>query len=293
VLRQNQAGGQAAIVAEIVRFRGLHSSASRALPELVRRDPSWPTLVTKVEETLAEWPIPRLQRPYEPFLYTFDWTWEEDRRWSARRYRTSSRTITMFPGVGDALTSLGPMLRPFITRWWTDKAAQLNPDVEAAPVIEFEDFLFGRDRVALDRVGEGLLDLQHGDCFYCHARIGSRREIDHFIPWSHSGDDGLDNLVAACHKCNNRKRATLPGPEHLHALLGRNRAWTADLAAIADERRWPRDYQRSVRIARTAYLQSPDERLLWIRTPAGDHYERLGEHRQRLNSLLPLTLPDA
>jgi hypothetical protein len=154
-------------------------------------------------------------------------------------------------------------------------------------VIEFEDFLFGRDRVALDRIGEGparpptrrLLLLPRP-----HRQPPRDRPL---IPWSHSGDDGLDNLVAACHKCNNRKRATLPGPDHLDALLDRNRAWTADLAAIADERRWPRDYQRSVRIARTAYLQSPDERPLWIRTPAGDHYERLGEHRQRLNSLLP------
>jgi hypothetical protein len=216
VLRQSQSGGQAAIVTEIVKFRELHAGATRALPELVRRDPPWVTLVTTVEEALAERPIPRLQRPYEPFLYAFDWSWEDDGRWSARRYRTSSRTITMFPGVGGALTSLGPLLRPFITRWWTDKAAQLNPGVEAArSVIEFEDFLFGRDRIALERIGEGLLDLQYGDCFYCHTRIASRRQIDHFIPWSHSGDDGLDNLVAACHTCNNRKRATLAGPEHL------------------------------------------------------------------------------
>jgi hypothetical protein len=87
------------------------------------------------------------------------------------------------PGVGDALTALGPLLRPFITRWWTDKAAQLNPEVEAArSVLEFEDFLFGRDRVALERIAEGLLDLQQGTCFYCHTTIGHNREIDHFIP---------------------------------------------------------------------------------------------------------------
>jgi hypothetical protein len=90
-------------------------------------------------------------------------------------------------------------------RWRTDKAAQLNPDVEdARSMLECEDFLFGRDRVALERVAKGLLDLHHGRCFYCKESIGRGCEIDHFVPWSYSGDDGLDNLVAAC---RNSKRA--------------------------------------------------------------------------------------
>lgn len=292
VLRQNQAGPQARIVSTILQFRDQHGAASRALPETLRRDVTWPKLVARVEATLAEWPIPRLQRPYAPFVYGFDWSWEEVGGWSLRAYGAGTRAITLFPGVGDALTSLAPLLRPFITRWWTDKAAQLNPDVEAArSVLEFEDFLFGRDRIALERVTEGLLDLQHGDCFYCHGSVGAKREIDHFIPWSHSGDDGLDNLVAACHRCNNDKRAALPGPPHLADLFKRNQTWTSDLSALADERRWPRDHQRSTRIARAAYLRSPDERPLWIRTAIGAGYENLGAHRDELTLLLHLTAP--
>ena len=89
------------------------------------------------------------------------------RRWGLVRACVSlraGRAITLYPGVSDALTALGPLLRPFIRRWWTDKAAQLNPDVEAARSwLEFEDFLFGRDRVALKRVGEELVDLQNGE----------------------------------------------------------------------------------------------------------------------------------
>jgi len=68
VLRQNNAGGQASIVSAILDFREQHASASRALPDAVRRDTRWPTLVDRVEATLAEWPIPRLQRPYESFV---------------------------------------------------------------------------------------------------------------------------------------------------------------------------------------------------------------------------------
>ena len=227
VLRQNQAGGQAAIVTPILRFRDQAGAGARALPETVRHDNSWASLVDRVEETLAEWPIPRLQRPCTSFLYEFGWRWEEAGGWSLRAYRSGPRAIVLYHGVGDALTSLGPLLRPFITRWWTDQAAQLNPDVEAArSVLEFEDFLFGRDRITLERIGEGLLDRQHGDCFYCNTRLGTRREIDHFIPWSHSGDDGIDNLVAACQRCNNGKRAALPGPTHVAHLLERNRSGT-------------------------------------------------------------------
>ena len=144
--------------------------------------------------------------------------------------------ISLYPGVGDALTALGPLLRPFISRWWTDKAAQLNPEVEEArSVLEFEDFLFGHDRVALERVAEGLLDLQHSTCFYCNSLVGRQREIDHFVPWSYSGDDGLDNLVAACRRCNNSKRATLAGPGHLAAQLHETsngtETWTHSLAS--------------------------------------------------------------
>lgn len=178
------------------------------------------------------------------------------------------------------------MLRPFITRWWTDKAAQLNPDVEAArSVVEFEEFLFGRDRIALDRVGHDLLETQSGACFYCRTRIARGREVDHFIPWSYSGDDGIDNLVAACQRCNNRKRAALPGPGHLADLLDRNRASHDRLDAVAESRRWPRDDARSLRIARTAYLRSPDERPLWIYTTGGDRFENLGMHRTQLAQL--------
>jgi hypothetical protein len=287
VLNQSQTRGRATIVADIESLRRQHGTTARALPETARSGVAWTALVDRVEETLAEWPIPRLQHPFAPFLYEFSWDWKESGGWSARRYRAGGRAITLFPGVGDGLTALGPLLRPFITRWWTEKAAQLNPDVEdARSMLEFEDFLFGRDRVALERVTEGLLALQHCRCFYCNVSIARRREIDHFVPWAYSGDDGLDNLVAACHRCNNSKRATLAGPNHLAAPLQRNERWDVDLATLADERRWPRDRLRSLRIARAAYLRSPDERPLWIHTQFDSRFHSLGPYRSELSRLL-------
>ena len=262
VLRQGTK--QATIVQELVGYRERHKVGLRALPESWRQGEEWDLVVTRVEHTLAEWPVPRLQRPFDPFLYDFDWSWAEEGGWAVRRYKQGSRAIQLFPGVADALISLGPLLRPFITRWWTDKAAKLNPDVEAAQsVIEFEDFLFGRDRQALERIAESLLDLQAGACFYCESRVTRNREIDHFVPWSRSGDDGLDNLVAACRRCNNDKRATLPAAKHLDALLRRNALWDRDLASIATERQWPRNRPRTLAVIRTAYLTGSGERSLW------------------------------
>jgi len=288
VLKQSQTStGRAAIVHAILSFRDEYAAASRALPPAIRHEPGWAELLARVEETLAEWPIPRLQRPYEPFVYSFDWGSAEAGGWSVRAYRTTGRAIRLYPGVGDALTVLGPLLRPFITRWWTDKAAQLNPEVEAArSVLEFEDFLFGRDRVALERIAEGLLDLQHGACLYCHTTIGRSREIDHFIPWTYSGDDGIDNLVAACRRCNNSKRANLAGPDYVAQIIGRNHTWDRDLAALSVERRWPRDPDRTRRITRAAYLRSPGERPLWIRAGTGIIFDTLEQHRQELAALL-------
>ena len=152
--------------------------------------------------------------------------------------------------------------------------------------MAFEQFLFGRDRVALERIGEGLLDIQAGRCIYCEARIGKNREIDHFIPWSQSGDDGLFNLVAACRKCNGSKSATLAGPDFVAGVGERNSSWRSDLVSLGVERSWPADEQRSASIARASYLLAPDEKPLWMGARPETRFDLLGEHRRRLERLL-------
>jgi len=273
VLVQNQAGGQAAILRDLAAFRRQAGIDAVTVPDAVRRSDEWRTLVRRAERTLAEWPIPRLQRPFEPFLYTTPWPFRETGGFSMRAYRASGEAVELFPGVADALVRLAPLLRPFVVRWWTEKAAALNrteiPD--ASSLLAFEDFLFGRDRVALGRVAEGLLDLQRGACFYCAGRVGAGgREVDHFIPWSRSGDDGLDNLVVACRRCNNAKRAFLAGPAHLEPFLARNRTFAGDLDALSRERSWPRDRPRTDATVRSAYLVGAGHRPLWEWTGTGD-----------------------
>jgi 5-methylcytosine-specific restriction endonuclease McrA len=49
-------------------------------------------------------------------------------------------------------------------------------------------------------------------CFYCSAAFAAegplRRTVDHRVPRSAGGHDGLANLVFACHACNQRKAAS-------------------------------------------------------------------------------------
>ena len=284
ILRQNS-GQQAKIVQRLVHYRHQVNAGQRLTLTGLQVGDAWRRLLDHVEVTLAEMPIPRLQEPYGFFLYSFDWDWAGAGVWRIGHYRRSSRQITLRPGIAEALVSLAPLLRPFITRWWTDKAATLNqhaiPDADA--LDRFEQFLFGRDRVSLTRLANDLLDLQYGSCFYCGRRI-TKTEVDHFLPWKHSADDGIDNLVAACAPCNNAKRAILPAALHVEKWQERNARWHPDLASIAATKYWPRDTERTNAISRTLYLLSPDERPTW--TAGAAPLRALGPQRERLQALL-------
>ena len=71
VLQQNQ-GGQAKMIKDLIAFRDSSCLTSRALPEGVRSGKDWERLVNRIEKVLAEYPIPRLQRPFENYLYDFE-----------------------------------------------------------------------------------------------------------------------------------------------------------------------------------------------------------------------------
>lgn len=283
VLTQNQGAREARIVRSLVAYRGAVAAGSRRTLAGLDAGPKWEALLDDVTLTLAEMPVPRLQEPYEAFLYDFDWPWKGASGWRVGAFRASSQAVRLKPGVGAALLRLAPLMRPFIVRWWTDKAAALNrhaiPDADA--LIAFEDFLFGLERTSLRRLASSLLDLQSGDCFYCGARAPTA-EVDHFLPWSHSADNGVDNLVMACRRCNGAKRAVLPGADHVGAWVGRTARWSGDLASIAAEKQWPRDLPRTRDVGRALYLRSPDERPTW----SVGGLAQIGPQRAELAALL-------
>ena len=46
-----------------------------------------------------------------------------------------------------------------------------------------------------------------GLCPYCQCDIRSNYTIDHIVPMTSSGGDGIDNLVPCCSGCNSQKNS--------------------------------------------------------------------------------------
>jgi len=51
---------------------------------------------------------------------------------------------------------------------------------------------------------------QKGRCFYCKTRLGDNYHDEHVTPIILGGSNGLENIVAACPTCNQRKAAKHP-----------------------------------------------------------------------------------
>lgn len=70
-------------------------------------------------------------------------------------------------------------------------------------------------------------------CFYCGAGFEAegpcRRTVDHRVPRSLGGTDGLANLVFACEACNHRKA---DGPEDRFVASAWLRARRAELGEL-------------------------------------------------------------
>lgn len=71
-------------------------------------------------------------------------------------------------------------------------------------------------------------------CFYRSMRVGPEGHVDHVLPWSKVGLDGLANLVSACPSGNTSKSQLLPTRSHVFRALGRGRGPITELAASID-----------------------------------------------------------
>jgi hypothetical protein len=281
VLRQGggSTGGQAEIVRQIQTART--GWAARGSDTLLRAQVAhgaeFARLLDFAEWKLIEMPIPRLQvlgRKEDRFLYEYHWT-QGIRQSTVSRYQRGAASdfdnrLLWLPGVAENLVRLNGVLRPLLRREWAVMVAGMN----RLPEADLERFLFGAGRSALAVVRNPLRDLQNDRCFYCHERLGSRAEVDHFVPWSRYPDDGLDNLVASDERCNGSKRDFLAAGEHVERWVERTRALDRQLHVIARQSRWHRDPQRTLSVARAIYLRLPEGARLWLRGPEFAPYER-------------------
>ena len=74
-------------------------------------------------------------------------------------------------------------------------------------------------------------------CGYCGVRedeIGAALTIDHFQPRSQGGSDELENLVYACHACNEFKGDFWPAADQTRFLHPRTDDLTIHLRALQD-----------------------------------------------------------
>ena len=77
------------------------------------------------------------------------------------------------------------------------------------------------ERTALAAVREPFKEAFGPHCFYFAAHLPANNPVDHVLPWSLVGIDGLANLVLACARCNGDKSGALPAVTIVDRVLAR------------------------------------------------------------------------
>jgi len=252
VLRQNT-GCPAKVLTIIQEHRRV---ADGSLGRLRTERAVWKRLVRRIAKIIVDMPLWKLQtvgNRKNQFLYR-----ESDYR---------DRSIRLLPGVPDAFRAFHPMLTSMIRGGWISQIHRISANQEVLGAeAELEGFLFGTDRLSLERFTGVLREHQAGECFYCGKRVSGAGDLDHFIPWSRYPLDLGHNFVHAHKGCNNAKRDHLAAVSH----LGRWRVQNLDegdrLARAFNDAGLSNDLERSLLIARWAYEQGfASGARLWVR----------------------------
>ena len=240
------------------------ASASHIASPAVARDRLRTAYLEAVDDialTLAQQPLHRLQRETgavagPTFLYDDSWLHDHVSR---RTIIENGGVITLYAGVAAGLARLSGLLKPTLEILWVQDVVKHNVGL----VDEGQDVaghLFGRERISLQPVRAALLDTFGARCFYCESGLRASSPVDHVLPWSRVGIDGLANLVPACERCNSDKSNALPAVETLTRVLGRDRFL---LDQIGSQVVWPVQYERVHRAARGLYRGSPEGAPTW------------------------------
>lgn len=283
VLRQSATND---IPAKLARFRERHGlDASATTQDAARRHPAqWDELQRDVVATVIRMPLAKLQRFGEGRAtvedrFVYDFAWPDEVAASRIEADGFDDRLHLAAGVGDHLVRLAPLLRPLLESKWAELVARRNQDV--LDTHHLHEFLFGAQRVSLERVRAPLLDAQDGRCFYCAGVIRSHAAVDHFVPWSRHPDNLLDNLVVAHGSCNGAKSSSLAAVEHLGRWVERfHSSGPARQAvdAVATATGWPRRADRTLSAARGVYLWLPEGTRLWR---LGREYEPFAPEQAR------------
>lgn len=263
-LRQISARSSA-VVTTVTRLRSAAEDLGLVSPGACRAALSteYSRAVDDVEHTFARYPILLLQvvgGGDAPFIYDVDW----DASITKRQLNACSGNLQLWPGAGDQLVRMAPLIRPLVELHWLRMVAALNRlDLEEE---RLRTHLFGSERTRFPQgLRAALLALQGDRCFYCQQSLGRERHVDHFLPWARWPNDAIENLVVADARCNLNKRHFLAGPRHLRRWAERSIRYGVALtdAAVGAGGLSARD--RTVAIVRSTYAHLPDSAPLWDR----------------------------
>jgi hypothetical protein len=204
---------------------------------------------------LAQQPLHRLQKlpgasTSDQFLYEDSFLHDHVSRSTLRAHGDA---IELKPGVAQGLARLAGLLKPALEIMWVDDVRRMNKFLDAQ-VPDVAGHLFGRERAALAAVRQPFKEAFGPHCFYCRTHLPPDNPIDHVLPWSLVGIDGLSNLVLACTRCNGDKSGALPAVTIVDQVLARERDV---LEQIALDLLWPTQHERVVAAARGMYRGQP------------------------------------
>ncbi len=221
----------------------------------LRAPTAYRSAIDEITLCLAQQPLNRLQKlpgasTSDPFLYDDSFLHDQVSR---SRLRAHGDAIELRPGVAQGLARLAGLLKPALEIMWVDDVRRMNKFLDAE-VPDVAGHLFGRERTDLAAVREPFKQAYGPHCFYCGTHLSVNNPIDHVLPWSLVGIDGLANLVLACGRCNGDKSGALPAVSIVDRVLDRDRA---ALEQIASEIQWPTQHDRVVAAALGIYRVQP------------------------------------
>lgn len=263
-LRQRRTGSIARIPDAARSLREAAGAGDRGLSlesAMLRAPAQYRRAIAKINLAMAKQPLPRLQKlpgspVSDPFLYDDSFLGENV---SMRQLEAHGNAITLRPGVAFALARLAGLLKPALEIMWVEDVRQMNKFLDDE-VPNVAGHLFGRERISLTRVREAFRETFGPHCFYCLAHLSAGNPVDHVLPWSLVGIDGLANLVLACARCNGDKSGSLPAVAIVGRVLERDEQV---LEEIAREIEWPTQRARLVAAARGIFRGQPDGVAMW------------------------------
>jgi len=221
----------------------------------LRAPDAYRSAIDEIALCLAQQPLHRLQKlpgasTSDPFLYDDSFLHDQV---SGSTLRAHGDAIELKPGVAHGLARLAGLLKPALEIMWVDDVRRMNKFLDAE-VPDVAGHLFGRERTDLAAVREPFKEAYGPHCFYCGTHLPVNNPVDHVLPWSLVGIDGLANLVLACVRCNGDKSGALPAVAIVDRVMERDREV---LEQIASKIQWPTQHDRVVAAALGIYRVQP------------------------------------